>query len=144
MAKYRMRVRTDQSPDEAFDYLADLRNFPEWDPGTKSAKQVRGDGPGEGASYELDASGQTFTYTVKAYDRVGRRVQAEAPKSWVTSQDTITVVPEGTGSVVTYEAILTLTGPLKLGDPILQVLFNRIGSKAADGLTEQLAGTRLE
>lgn len=144
MAKYRMRVRTDQPADEAFDFMADLRNFPDWDPGTSSAEQVQGDGPGTGASYVLDASNQKFTYTVKTYDRVGRKVVAEAPKSWVTSQDTITVAPEGNGSVVTYEAILTLAGPLKLGDPILQLLFNRIGGKAADGLVEHFQGTRLE
>ncbi|CAN5702878.1 SRPBCC family protein [soil metagenome] len=144
MAKYRMRGRTDQSPDEVFDFMADLGNFPDWDPGTSSAEQVTGDGPGVGASYVLDASNQKFTYTVKTYDRVARKVVAEAPKSWVTSQDTITVAPDGDGSVVTYEAILTLAGALKLGDPILQLLFNRIGGKAADGLVEHFKGTRLE
>ena len=143
MATYEMRVRTAKPADEVFAYLADLRNFPEWDPGTSSAKQVSGDGPGVGAAYELDASNQKFTYTVKEYDATARRVVAEAPKSWITSLDTITVVPDGTGSVATYRAELTLSGPLKLGNPVLQVLFNRIGDKAAEGLTDQLDGTRL-
>lgn len=144
MASYEMRVRTDKPADEVFAYLADLRNFPEWDPGTSSAEQVAGEGPGVGARYELDASNQRFTYTVKEYDADARRVVAEAPKSWITSLDTITVAPDGTGSIATYRAQLSLTGPLKLGDPVLQLLFNRIGGKAAEGLTEQLDGTRLD
>lgn len=144
MAKYEMRVRTEQPADEVFAYLADLRNFPEWDPGTEKAVQVEGDGPGVGARYELDASNQLFTYTVKAYDVAARTMVAEAPKSWITSLDTISVEPDGTGSIATYRAELTLTGALKLGDPVLQLLFNRIGGKAAEGLTEQLDGTRLD
>lgn len=145
MARYVMRVRTERPADEVFDFMADLSNFPEWDPGTKSAKQVAGDGPGVGAEYELEASGGTLRYVVKAYDRP-RKVVARAQNRFVTSVDTITVSSEGAGAgcVVAYDADLTLNGALKVGDPLLKLAFTRIGNKAAEGLTETLDGTRLD
>lgn len=83
MARYVMRVRTEKPAEEVFDFMADLSNFPEWDPGTKSAKQEAGDGPGEGAEYELEASGATLRYVVTAYDPP-RKVVARAQNRFVT------------------------------------------------------------
>ncbi len=142
MARYVMRVRTEKSADEAFDFMADLRNFPQWDPGTKSAVQVKGDGPGNGAAYDLQASGATLRYVVQTYDRPSR-VVAKAQNRWITSVDTITVTADGTGCIVAYDADLVLNGLLRFGDPILKMAFNRIGGQAADGLVESLSGTRL-
>lgn len=143
MARYVMRVRTDRPADEVFDFMADLTNFPEWDPGTKSAKQLKGDGPGVGAEYELKASGAKLHYVVKSYDRP-QKIVARAQNRFVTSVDTITVTGDGSGCVVAYGADLTLKGPLKFGDPLLKRAFDRIGDKAAQGLTKTLDGTRLD
>ncbi|MEZ5139386.1 MAG: SRPBCC family protein [Acidimicrobiales bacterium] len=75
MARYTMSVRTEMAPEDAFAYLSDLSNFDEWDPGIRRAEQVEGAGPGEGAVYELDASGTTFRYVVEQFDppRFGHR-----------------------------------------------------------------------
>ena len=40
MARYMTRVRTDMAPSEAFAYMADLRNFAEWDPGVTSRRSA--------------------------------------------------------------------------------------------------------
>lgn len=145
MARYVMRVRTPKDAEQVFDFLADLRNFPEWDPGTKSAEQVGGTGPGLGSSYDLETGGATLRYEVKAYDRP-RKVVAQGANRWVTSVDTITVSSQddGAGAVVTYDADLTLNGVLKVGDPLLKLAFDRIGKKAADGLVKSLDGTRID
>ena len=45
MAKYVTSVRTQMSPESAFAYMADLRNFDEWDPGVSSVTQIDGDAP---------------------------------------------------------------------------------------------------
>ena len=50
MAHYLVHVRTPMPPAEAFDYMADLRNFATWDPGVDRVDQVRGDGGGPDAS----------------------------------------------------------------------------------------------
>jgi len=142
MARYVMRVRTDLPPAEAFAYMSDLRNFAEWDPGVGSAEQVKGDGPGLSTAYDLDASGSMLRYVVEEYEPPAK-VVATASNRFITSVDLITVEPDGAGSIVTYDADLTLNGLLKLGDPLLGVAFKRIGDKAAAGLVEKLQGVRL-
>ncbi|MCU1371605.1 MAG: Polyketide cyclase / dehydrase and lipid transport [Ilumatobacteraceae bacterium] len=142
MARYRMRIRTPWPAVEAFDYLSDLSNFDEWDPGIASAVQVDGDGPGTGAAYELDASGSVFRYVVDVFDRP-HRVRAEGRNRWMTSVDSIAVAEDGTGSVVTYDADLRLHGVLRIGDPVLALVFRRIGDRSADGLRQKLQGERI-
>ena len=144
MARYVLTVRTPMAPADAFAYLSDLSNVDEWDPGVSRAEQVAGDGPGEGAAYELDASGATLRYEVDLFDPP-RAVRARARNAFITSVDTVTVEPDGEapGSIVTYDADLTLNGLLKLGDPVLKLAFDRVGDKAAAGLTEKLEGQRV-
>ena len=144
MARYVMSVRTPMAPADAFAYLADLSRFDEWDPGISRAEQVEGHGPGEAAVYELDASGTTLRYVVEQYDPP-TLVRAKARSTFITSVDTITVEPadEGPGSIVTYDADVTLNGLLRIGDPILGLAFDRIGDRAARGLTEKLDGERI-
>lgn len=142
MARYRMRIRTDLPTSEAFAYLADLTNFAEWDPGVSSSEQVEGDGPGLGAEYDIVASGSELRYVVDVFDP-DHRVRATGRNRWLTSVDTISVATDGGGSIVTYEADLTLHGLLKVGDPVLALAFRRIGDRAADGLVEKIRGERI-
>ena len=144
MARYTMSVRTEMAPEDAFAYLSDLSNFDEWDPGISRAEQVEGAGPGEGAIYELDASGTTFRYVVEQFDPP-RSITARARSTILSSVDTVTVEPdeEGPGSIVTYDADVTLNGLLRIGDPLLKLAFDRVGDRSAEGLTEKLRGRRI-
>lgn len=143
MAKYVTTVRTPRTPEEAFAYLADLRNFAEWDPGVQAAEQVRGDGPGPDAEYDVtvDAPGRALTlrYKTIAFDPP-RSITVEASSRLFTSLDRMEVVPDGDGSLATYDAELTLNGPLGLFDPILQKSFRKIGDRANRGLIGALDG----
>lgn len=140
MARYRMRIRSPRPAPEAFAYVADLSNFSDWDPGIKSSVQVEGDAPGVGAEYDVDVSGTVMRYVVDVYD-APHRIRAHSRTRWLTSVDTITASPDGSGSIVSYDADLTLHGLLKVGDPILALAFRRIGDRARDGLCEKLEGT---
>lgn len=142
MARYAMRVRTPLPATEAFAYMADLRNFADWDPGVTSSEQVKGDAPMAGAEYDLEASGSMLRYTVERFEPP-QVVCATAANRFISSVDTITVEADGDGSIVTYDADLTLNGPLKIGDPLLKLWFDRTGDKAAAGLIQKLEGTRL-
>ncbi len=142
MARYKVTVETPMTPEDAFDYMADLRNFGEWDPGVSSAKLVKGDGPGLGAAYALRASGADLTYETKEF-RPPEETYLVAKTRFFSSYDRITVVAKGTGAQVTYDAELKLNGPLGLFDPALGLLFNRIGDKAATGLERVLEGRRV-
>ena len=154
MARYVVHVRSTKSVDDAFSYMADLTNFATWDPGVIKAVQVEGDGPDLGAAYDVTVKGVprplTLRYRLTAYDATDR-VVAKAQSSFLTSLDTITVRPAGDGgpggdhggSIVTYDAELTLNGPLALADPLLKLAFNGIGDRAAAGLIEALDGQRV-
>lgn len=126
--------------------MADLSNFAEWDPGVQRVEQVRGDGAGPGAAYDVSVKGVTgpivLRYEVTDH-QAPTTVVARARNRWLTSLDTITVSPDGPGSIVTYDAELTLNGVLGVFDPLLGLGFTRIGDKAAAGLVRALDGQRV-
>jgi hypothetical protein len=145
MARYLVRVRSPKSPADAFAYMADLANFAEWDPGVTRAEQSEGDGPGPDAVYDVTVKGlgSPLRYRTTRYEPPTALV-ARAESRFLTSLDAITVEAEGDGSIVTYDAELTLNGPLGLADPILRLVFGRIGDRAAVGLIRVLDGARVD
>jgi carbon monoxide dehydrogenase subunit G len=147
MARYVVHVRTPKSPEAAFAYMADLTNFAAWDPGVVSADQVEGEGAGLGTAFLVKVRAVPgpidLTYRTTVYEPPGR-VVAVASNRRLTSHDTITVRPEGEGSIVSYDAELTLNGILRLADPLLGLVFGRIGDRAAAGLIEALEGERVD
>lgn len=146
MARYSTTVRTSMPPAEAFAYMADLRNFERWDPGVTKVVQVSGDGGGPDATFDVDVKSvgdsTTLRYVTVHHD-APRSVRVEARSTLLTSIDTIDVVADGDGSLVTYDAELRLNGPLALFDPVMRLVFGRIGDRAAAGLERALGGERV-
>lgn len=150
MASYETTVRTRLTPEEAFDYMADLRNFAEWDPGVRSAEQSVGDGPGPDAAFVVVVDGPgrgvDFRYETVDFDRP-ESVTVEATTRMFTSRDRIDVsAVDGSdpaaGADVRYRAELRLNGPLRFADPILRPFFNRIAGRADEGLQRVLGADR--
>ena len=141
MARYVTTVRSAKTPREAFAYMADLRNFAEWDPGVKAVRQVEGSGGGPDSVFDVTvvAPGRDLTlrYVTEEHD-APHNLLVVARSSVFTSIDRITVEPDGTGSVVTYDADLRLNGVLRLGDLGLRLVFGQIGNRAAAGLRRVL------
>jgi hypothetical protein len=144
MARYVGTVSAPVEAQRAFDYLADFSSVREWDPTVVRAEMVKGP-PGEGAEFlvvvrfagrELD-----FTYTTIAFEAPHRLV-LRAESSTVISEDTITVGAAPGGCEVTYEADLRPKGLMKLADPVLGLMFKRLGDNAAAGLRRELAALR--
>lgn len=150
MARYVVHIRSPLPVAEAFAFMADLRNFARWDPGVVEVHQVEGDGGGADAVFDVAVKGVggplTLRYHTTTYTPP-ERVVARAETSRLTSLDTITVRPDGTGdgagSIVTYDAVLELNGILGVADPVLKLAFNRIGGRAAAGLIKALDGQRV-
>ncbi len=144
MARYVARVRTPKSPDQVFPYMADLRNFAEWDPGVVRSEQVTGDGPGPDAVYDVTVKNggreMTLRYRVTDYDPP-RRIEVVGKTRLLTSTDVVEVTPADDGSLVVYDAKLDLPFPLSLADPLLAKAFQKIGDKAAAGLEKALDGS---
>ena len=129
------------TPQEAFAYMADLGNFVEWDPGVKAVRQVEGSGGGPDAVFDVTvvAPGPDLTlrYVTEEHD-APHNLLVVACSSVFTSIDRITVEPDGTGSLVTYDADLRLNGVLRVGDLGLRLVFGQIGNRAAAGLRRVL------
>lgn len=141
MARYTTSVRCELSPAEAFALVADLANLQDWDPGVRTSVQATGVGPGPMAEYDVTLSNGSMTLRYVTTEFSGpRSVTYEASSSWFTSIDVISVRPEESGSIVTYDATLRLPLLLRLGDPVLGLVFRRIGDAAAGGLRSMLDG----
>ncbi len=143
MARYVTKVRTDRPADEVFAYMADLRNFAEWDPGVKKVVQVKGDGGGQGNEFDVTVSGTTLRYVTKEHAAPGRLLVV-AESGTLVSTDTVTVAATDDGTVVTYAADLQLKGVFKVFGPALSLAFGRIGDRAAAGLRRVLDGTEVK
>ena len=137
MAHFVTNVKTSLSPEEAFDYMTDLRNFVEWDPGVSSSEMASAGDIGQGSAFDVVASGANLTYVLVEYDRP-RRAVAEANTARLRSYDIIEVQPAEGGSIVTYDATLELKGPFKLFSPVMALAFARIAAKADEGLQKAL------
>ena len=145
MARYTVRIRSPLAPGVAFAFMADLTNFARWDPGVSRAEQVVGARPGPDAAYDVTVKGmrRPLRYVTHEYDPP-RRVVVQARSRLLTSLDEIAIATDGAGSIVTYDARLTLNGPLTLFDALLAAPFRRVADRATAGLVDALDGTLLE
>ena len=147
MARFTVHIHTPRSVEDAFDYLADLRNFAEWDPGVNGVEQISGSGGGPDAVFDVRVKGfvgeMTLRYRTVEYERPERLV-VRAETAALVSEDTIAVadVPLG-GSLVTYDAQLHLRHVLRVADPLLSRGFEKVVERAAAGLERHLDGERV-
>jgi len=145
MARYVATVTTPRSPEEAFDYLADFSTVEEWDPGVRRARAISEERRAKGAQFEVVARflgrDVPLTYETVEIERP-RRVMLRAENENLVSLDTISFrpLPQGGGTEVTYDADLSLKGPRRLAEPLMRLLFGRVGDRAKAGLAERLSG----
>lgn len=141
MARYRTTIDSVLPPTRAFDYLADFSSSEEWDPGVVEAQRLDEGAVGVGSKFRVVSrfAGRDvpLQYEIVELDP-GRKVVLRAESKTVVSLDTISFAPREGGSSVTYDADLRLKGVAKLLDPVLAVLFRRIGDQARDGLRRVL------
>ncbi len=143
MPSYKTTLRTPWPQEKAFSYMADLRNFAEWDPGVTKAVQVLGDGDGPDTEFDVTVKGvpSPITLRYRTLDhQPPNRVLVRAESKTLVSVDEIIVEADGDGSLVTYDAELTLKGVLRLFDPVLGLAFKGIGDRAAAGMRKALEG----
>jgi carbon monoxide dehydrogenase subunit G len=142
MARYVATLETPRTQEDVFAYLSDFSTTQEWDPGVAEAQRLD-DGPiavGSRFNVVADFMGRRtpLVYAVVALD-APHSITLRGENATVVSLDTIAFEPTpGGGTRISYDADLTLKGPLRLGDPLLKLVFNRIGDRAVDGLRAQL------
>ncbi|MGD0197594.1 MAG: SRPBCC family protein [Solirubrobacteraceae bacterium] len=146
MARYKASVQTPQPATEAFAYLSDFTTAPEWDPGTVECERLDRGPLGEGAEFRLVASvlgrKTSLVYRIVEYDPPNA-VTFRGENATAVSLDRITFEPAPEGTVVTYDAELTLKGWLSLADPLLGLVLKRLGDNALAGLRKTIgSGSR--
>jgi carbon monoxide dehydrogenase subunit G len=142
MARYTASLETTRAPAETFAYLSDFSTTEDWDPGVVEAERL-GDAPiGAGTEVRVVARflrrTSTLIYRVIEFEP-DAAVTLRGENATVVSLDRITFEPAGRGTRITYDAELTLRGPLRLADPLLGLAFNRVGRRALEGLRTTLA-----
>jgi carbon monoxide dehydrogenase subunit G len=142
MARYLATVETPRDQQDVFAYLSDFSTTQQWDPGVAEAQRLD-DGPiavGSGFRVVAELMGRRtpLTYVVTALD-APHSITLRGENATVVSLDTIAFEQAADGGTrVSYDAELTLKGPLGLGDPLLRLVFSRIGDRAVAGLREAL------
>ena len=128
------------TPDVVVDYLADFTHAEEWDPGTESCTRLDS-GPIQVGSRFHNESRIAGVSTELVYELVtldADKVVLRGENDSATSTDTITVTPKGGGSEITYEAVIEAKGVGKLAEPLMKLVFERIGSETEKKMTEVL------
>jgi hypothetical protein len=142
MARYVASVETPWPRERAFDYLAAFANVAEWDPGVARAKALTADQLAPGARFEVVSSflGREvpLTYETIEIDRPRRVLLRAARRSAVSLDEMTFAVRPGGGTIVTYDATLTLAGALRALNPLMAIAFRRHGDAARDGLRKRI------
>jgi hypothetical protein len=138
MARYATTIDSPRPQAEVFAYLSDFSTTQEWDPGVVEAERLDAGAIVVGSRVRVVADfmgRQTpLVYEVTAVDPPSA-ITLRGENATVVSLDTMTFTPTPAGGTrIVYDADLTLKGPLRLADPLLKLVFNRIGDKAAAGL----------
>ena len=145
MARFVDSVPAPWSPEDAFSYMADVTNFAEWDPGTHRVEQVEGSGPGADATYDVTVDVGHRSTTLR-YDVVEwqppHRVTLSASNAVMRLHDDIVIDRMEMETLITYDARITLRGPLKVFDRWLEGRFRPMGERAAAGLRARVRRPR--
>jgi polyketide cyclase/dehydrase/lipid transport protein len=141
MARFLTRIESGLSQQDAFAYMADFANARVWDPSVSEAKRVGDARVGLGSQFDLIArfAGRDvpLRYEIVVFEPP-RQVVLEAKRPGFVSRDTISVEASGAGSVVRYDAILAFSGIGRLFDPVMQLIFRRVGANATAGMKAAL------
>lgn len=127
-------------PAEVLAYLKDFSHAPEWDPGTETCVQ-NGTGPVEvGTSWHnvSKIAGVKAELEYELKEVADDHIVLVGTNKRSTSTDTITVLPHGTGSEVTYRADLEMHGAAALISPAMKLIFEKLADDTEKQLTQVL------
>jgi len=126
----------------AFDCSSDFSRTVEWDPGMQEARRETSGEVRLASRVQVTVSflGRRIPleYRITEFERPSRLVLRGGDSSF-RSIDEITFVARPWGTRLTYEARLELVGIRRIADPILDLLFQRIGRVAVPGVRERMA-----
>ncbi|QKV73873.1 SRPBCC family protein [Amycolatopsis sp. Hca4] len=130
------------APDVVVPYLADFGHAEQWDPGTERCTRNDGGPVRVGSSWhntsKIAGISTELTYTLEQLS--ADRIVLVGRNDTATSTETIDVVPDGSGSRLTYTNDLEFKGAAKLAAPLGKVVFEKLGNDTERQLTDVLNG----
>ena len=139
--KIQRTVETPAAPAAVFAYLSDFNTTTEWDPGTVSTTRVSGEGQ-VGTEYHNVSKfmGRETELTYRVIEHTpDRRFALRGENKTVVAHDTMEIVPQGSGSRVTYTADFAFSGVARIVAPLLMPALKKLGDEAEQGLQKALA-----
>lgn len=133
-------VTVSAQPPVVVGYLADFTNATEWDPGTDTCVRID-DGPvAPGARWRNTSTvlGRQTELEYRLEELDVDRIVLVGENRTATARDVITVRAADGGSEITYDATVELHGLAKLGSPLMQLEFERLGNRTVEGLRKAL------
>jgi carbon monoxide dehydrogenase subunit G len=129
-------------PAKVVDYLKDFSNAEEWDPGTQSCTRSDNGAVAEGASWHNVSNifGVTAELTYVLRELTDDKLVFVGTNKSSTSTDTISVVPDGSGSKLTYHADLEMNGAAKLLNPVMKLVFEKLANDTEKQMVTVLNG----
>jgi hypothetical protein len=116
-------VLVHSAPEEVFAFVADLRNFPLWRANLATSTVVSDNVTDVGArceeAIEVGPRSIPATYQITSY-AVGRTFSFRALSPGLQYDGLVTVEPEGDATRFTLSGNITLTGPVRLLQPVLR------------------------
>ncbi len=129
-------------PAVVVDYLKDFSNAEEWDPGTETCTRTDSGPVAVGSTWHNTSkiAGVSTELDYRLESLTSDTIVFTGHNDTATSTDTITVVPnpEGAGSRITYEANIEMKGMAKLVDPIMKLVFEKVGNDTEDDMVAAL------
>jgi hypothetical protein len=112
--------------DECFDFVADLRNEPTFNPDASHIRQTSPGPIGLGTTWEEDVKPLGhFLVTLNRYERP-RELGFDARNPRADIEVLFRFAPQDDGTVITAEVEMTPKGPLKLLTPVLAPMMRRM------------------
>lgn len=143
MPRLHRTITTSLPLQDTFDFIADFATSATWDPGVAEAERLDAGPTRRGSRYRLGVrmGGRVapMEYAITTFEPP-TRVVLTGQGSNVAAVDDIRFRPgpDGQGTVVEYIADIRLTGWMRLLQPFAGGAFERIGTKAAEGMERTL------
>ncbi|QRN96367.1 SRPBCC family protein [Archangium violaceum] len=156
MAHFQTSLIVPRRIEDTFAFVSDFRHAPTWDPRTFEAQKLT-EGPiGRGTRFMLVGGmfpktaldgfelppillGQMqLPYEIDVY-APPRELVLFGETGFLRYRDHIQLSPEGENTRLVYTAEIELKGILDIGEPLLQAMFQRIGTAATQGIPDAVA-----
>lgn len=139
MARYQTTLTIPVPIDATFAFVSDFSHAT-WDPAVSSARPTDGGGPiGVGSTFllvsPLPIGSIHFHYRIDLFEPP-HHVRFIGKTWFARYTDDITFTAAGDATSLHYDARFSLRGPLMLGEPLMQLIFRRVGAAATRGIPD--------